>query len=333
MKDVIYKKVCVACGNDFETPTKTKKICGPKCTIRYHREKVLGPVEGYDYIKCNICGQKFADFGNHYKKEHPGHPVQQPSKCQKLVDSVSGENNPGYQHGGRLSPWSKKSEHHTEEQIESSKKLAKENSLKNPNNAIHSTKIEYYLDQGMTEEEAKKALSERQKTFSLDICIEKYGEVEGRKRWEDRQDKWQNTLNSKSPEEIIAINKLKVCKNGASVSNNEKEIGDYLEENGIDLERQFVIVKDSKTNYVYDFKVGNKIVEYNGDYWHANRSFYEPEYFNSKINLSAEQIWQKDKHKYDIAVSEGYEVFYIWENDYKQDKSKIMELCLKFLQS
>ena len=315
MKDVIYKKVCVACGNDFETPTKTKKICGPKCTIRYHREKVLGPVEGYDYIKCNICGQKFADFGNHYKKEHPGHPVQQPSKCQKLVDSVSGENNPGYQHGGRLSPWSKKSEHHTEEQIESSKKLAKENSLKNPNNAIHSTKIEYYLDQGMTEEEAKKALSERQKTFSLDICIEKYGEVEGRKRWADRQEKWINNFKKQNYSNISQelFNSIMEKYNG------NVYYATYDRENMTEYVNKEYRIRLSDKLFSLDFvDIDNKkVIEFDGDYWHSE-SLVNPE---------------REKERERILKEHGYSILRIREQDYKRSKSHTVSTCLKFLQS
>ena len=77
---------------------------------------------------------------------------------------------------------------------------------KNPHK--RNTRIEYYLNKGMTVEEAKVALSERQSTFSKDKCIEKYGE-DGLKVWEERQNKWQETLNSKSAKEIKAINKKK----------------------------------------------------------------------------------------------------------------------------
>jgi hypothetical protein len=42
----------------------------------------------------------------------------------------------------------------------------------------------------MNEEEAKKALSERQTTFTLAKCILKYGEETGKQRWSDRQAKW-----------------------------------------------------------------------------------------------------------------------------------------------
>jgi hypothetical protein len=72
-----------------------------------------------------------------------------------------------------------------------------------------STRIEYYLERGYSLEDAKNVLKERQATFSLEKCIEKYGEDAGSIVWRERQDKWQNTLNSKPLKEICRINKSK----------------------------------------------------------------------------------------------------------------------------
>lgn len=69
-----------------------------------------------------------------------------------------------------------------------------------------STSIDYWLKQGLSPEDAQKALRDRQSTFSLDRCIKKYGDEEGRKRWESRQSKWQSSLNNKSSDEKIIIN-------------------------------------------------------------------------------------------------------------------------------
>lgn len=71
------------------------------------------------------------------------------------------------------------------------------------------TSLKYYTSRGYTLEEAKIALSERQSTFSLAKCIEKHGEVEGKKVWQARQDKWLATLDAKSDEEKAEINKKK----------------------------------------------------------------------------------------------------------------------------
>lgn len=97
--------------------------------------------------------------------------------------------------------------------------LAKQQKEKNNNNGVKidsnirkiysSTSLEYYLIRGYSEKEAKELQRKRQQTFSLKICVEKYGEEVGYKKWKDRQDKWQNTLKSKPQEEINEINRRK----------------------------------------------------------------------------------------------------------------------------
>lgn len=60
--------------------------------------------------------------------------------------------------------------------------------------------IEYYLIRGFSKKEAVKKVKEHQVTFSLDKCIEKYGEEKGRARWIKRQEKWLKSLANKTPE-------------------------------------------------------------------------------------------------------------------------------------
>ena len=85
----------------------------------------------------------------------------------------------------------KVSEHQREQANKYSKKLKT-----NPENYddIHEHQLKFWLKKGFTKKEAKNKVSERQTTFSKEICIEKYGEIKGLKRWQKRQDKWQNTL-------------------------------------------------------------------------------------------------------------------------------------------
>ena len=71
-------------------------------------------------------------------------------------------------------------------------------------------RIGYYLQKGMTYEEARKALSKRQSTFTIEKCQKKYGKQKGKEIWEARQQRWLNTLNSKSKEEIDDINRKNV---------------------------------------------------------------------------------------------------------------------------
>lgn len=115
---------------------------------------------------------------------------------------------------GQMSPFSKgfvKYKNKTTEEIEAELLKQTENRYEKYLNLPerNCTKIEYYTSRGYTLEEAKVALSERQSTFSLAKCIEKHGEVEGKKVWQARQDKWLATLDAKSDEEKAEINKKK----------------------------------------------------------------------------------------------------------------------------
>jgi very-short-patch-repair endonuclease len=67
----------------------------------------------------------------------------------------------------------------------------KDNKEKLPN------QVGYWTKRGYSEEESIKLVTQRQTTFNLDICIEKYGDELGRIKHKERQDKWQDTLKSK----------------------------------------------------------------------------------------------------------------------------------------
>jgi len=85
---------------------------------------------------------------------------------------------------------------------------------------VNNTDIEYYLNKGYNEKEAKQKLKERQSTFSLEKCIEKYGKEKGLEVFNERQEKWQETLNSKSQEEIDDMNRRK----NYSIYKNDSEL-------------------------------------------------------------------------------------------------------------
>jgi hypothetical protein len=68
-------------------------------------------------------------------------------------------------------------------------------------------RIEYWMSKGFDYELAKVMVSESQKTFSKQKCIEKYGFENGIKRFNSRQNKWITTLKSKK--DYSEINKRK----------------------------------------------------------------------------------------------------------------------------
>ena len=69
--------------------------------------------------------------------------------------------------------------------------------------------IDFWLAKGFLPEDAQIKLSEHQSTFTKKKCIERYGEVEGLAIWLKRQNKWQETLNSKSEDEKREMNRKK----------------------------------------------------------------------------------------------------------------------------
>lgn len=137
-----------------------------------------------------------------------------------------------------------------------------------------STQIGYWTKRGYTEEEAKQKISERQRTFTLEKCIEKYGEEEGRKRWEARQEKWQKNYKKT---------------NFSAIS--QKLFWELY--NQIDFDKDnifFATIKDGQKmedgkNYEYVLKVGGSIIkpdffvkkkgliiEFDGVYWHSRNT-------------------------------------------------------------
>lgn len=129
--------------------------------------------------------------------------------------------------------------------------LQKENSLKlkekkeeNPEKykGAYNTQIKYWIDKCDGDvEKAEKLLSERQATFSLEICINKYGKEKGKSIWKGRQEKWINTLSNKPQEEINRINSLKI-------HTKESMIRRYGEEEGLKRYETYV----TKHNNLFD---------------------------------------------------------------------------------
>lgn len=243
------------------------------------------------------------------------------------IDRSKSDSNPWKNHKGRLSPFS-------DNFVGKTTKCEAIRNMKltiSANPETQNTKIEYYLNKGMDLCSAITALKSRQSTGSLDSYIKRYGKEIGVIKWKERQIKWQETLNSKSQGEISRINAAKL-NNGYSVSKAEKELFAALLVRIPDIERNISIpYNDGKNWYVYDMGLKNKLIEYNGDYWHANPSIYTEEFYNKTSKMSAKDIWNKEKHKDCVAKENGYEVLKVWETDYKKNPRAEIEKCINFL--
>lgn len=266
-----------------------------------------GPIEG------NIRFQKYSNIISkiHTEQYQNGRPV-------KFLRSVEDYVNSGYD-------------------VEYAKQKVsnrKENAAKKSAEAQHGktdqkpNQIGYWIKKGFSEEDAVIKVSERQTTFTLEKCIEKYGLVEGQSRWQARQDKWQNTLNSKSPEEKKEMNRKKasyIKPNYNSTIENEALV--FLESQlGISIDRQIPTYLDEiETHRMFDGKYENVYIEFNGDYWHCNPKKYESEYWHEVRKMTASEIWEYDNQKKQGIELLGSKLFVIWENDYKNNKNEILE--------
>jgi G:T-mismatch repair DNA endonuclease (very short patch repair protein) len=201
---------------------------------------------------------------------------------------------------------------------------------------------EYFLKKGFTQEEAIAKQRERQATFSLETCIKKYGLEDGTQIFANRQVKWQNTLLSKSDEELERINQAKIW-NGKGYSKVSQELFEkldlfgarYGEKSEKNLGEKLIRLSNGKMAMV-DYYFAGKIIEFYGDYWHANPVKYKApvvftKYSSRGINITAEQVWQEDANRISLIEEQGFKVLVIWENDYKTNPQKTIETCLEFL--
>lgn len=81
----------------------------------------------------------------------------------------------------------------------------------------------------------------------------------------------------------------------------------------------------------YDFTYNDKIIEFNGDFWHMNPIKYKPDYFNKRIQMNASQKWAFDKQKIELAEKNGYKVLTIWETEHIKNKQATINKCIQFL--
>lgn len=244
---------------------------------------------------------------------------------EKMPD-VSGENNPNSKSNTTLeqrqerSPFSKK--------FYEKRNLTEEDRHNFTSNIKreYNTQLSYWLHKGYSETEAKEMVKERQRTFTLEKCIKKYGEIEGLRIFNERQLKWKKKLqehfykngDGRSPQSTIAKEIISaICEYfNVEIPKTEK----------------YLYNKRKQCAYAYDFCFKHKILEINGDYWHCNPKIYNETYINKNKGLSAKEIWEADYEKIQCAESYGYKTLVIWESDYKENKNREIQKCIEFFE-
>jgi len=148
------------------------------------------------------------------------------------------------------------------------------------------------------------------KTNSKEWFIRKYGNTTGIIKYEDCVEKKMNKLSQLKANKFSVISQELFWKIYERLKNKE---GIYFH----DLNQEYVLKIPSeyfydKTVMMFDFKQGNNVIEYNGNYWHSSRN---------------------DEKRYKIINEMGYNIKIITSDEYNRNKKdlKIINECVKFL--
>ena len=364
------KKVCPNCGKEFETKT-ARVCCSCECTEIYNSKRKHKD-ELDKVVVCTECGFVGDRLVRHIQTRHGS--IE--DYCKKFDCSVkdiiserthknisdgqkfslsdtksrfSSINNPSASEdckSGRNSPYSLNFRGYDGLTIEEKKQRVasicnksqhtKEARCSNPRT------VEYYIKQGLTKLEAKQKLGEVQRTFTLEKCKKRYGEDIGKKIWEERQIKWQNSLKEKSDAEKERIQDCRIkglchitpySRISQDLFCNIYELikDDYK---GIffgSLNNKTGCIEQTTKNYEYrikrvcgkyyflDFFIKDigKIIEFDGTYWH---------------NRDQADIENDEKRDAEL-MAMGYKILRVKEKDYLRRPSDVVLECLKFIKS
>lgn len=329
-----------------------------------------GKEELIDYVECQECGTKFQQITHshfkvcpsgltlkEYKSKNSKYPLVAESITKnygqhmktdemkkKYSEMFKGENNPNHRSNTtelkrkQTSPYSIEfyKKKYPNKTLEEQNELLKKFLNKQEEGKLRPTQLEYYVNKGYSEDEAKELLKERQSTFTKEKCIKKYGKKKGLKVWNERHRNW-----SKKMEEKYKNGEFSRFSNFSSNVSNEliSSIVDEMNLNedsyssALNKGGEFSIRNDENLLYSYDFlhKDSKSIIEFNGDFWHANPRIYESDFINRVTKKSASDIWKYDEKKAKFIEDRGYRVLHIWEDDYRKNPEKEIKKCIGFI--
>jgi len=249
-----------------------------------------------DWIECRICNYRAKEIAVHVKNFHGILPKDYGiTKCENSKKRMRGENNPGYQHGGKLSPWSKKSKFYNEESHKSAINNSQEGIEKNSpvRRGFYKTDDEF------------NAAQKRDVAFFID----KYGVEEGSKRHQEKTNKWIRSYKkqnySKISQELFV--EIEKCYSGDTyfATKQREDMSKYINK---EFRTEIGILPD------YIDVNTKRIIEFDGDYWHG------------KVGNKQREAIRDAK-----LVDAGYTILHIKESDFKNDKDKVIKECIDFL--
>lgn len=183
--------------------------------------------------------------------------------------------------------------------------------------------VEYWQNLGITDEDE----IEKLRKPHLDKCIntlsryiEKYGEIEGRQKFYSGVNKRLKTMldryGTKTITTYVSKESLKfLIKFYKIIRKKGVTKNDIIW--GIAKNKEFVLTDySSKQSYFYDFVIKSKkiIIEYNNLFWHPRKR----DEWKGLGDFDEIMNYQREKEK--LAISRGYVVYYVWNDDNVKEK-------------
>lgn len=139
----------------------------------------------------------------------------------------------------------------------------------------------------------------------------------------------QRIIRSKYMKRSWCAGKIKPTINSINESKIEKELFETIQQL---LPNRNVIKKTIriKEKWFYpDILIDGKyIIEFYGDFWHANpNKFKEEDIIHHSI--TAKEQWMRDQERNKILTENGYQVYIIWQYEYENNKNETLERILK----
>lgn len=82
-------------------------------------------------------------------------------------------------------------------------------------------------------------------------------------------------------------------------------------------------------NKFFDFRYRNNLIEFSSNFYHCDPRIYSAS--SIVLGRAAQDIWELDKEKAEIAKKEGFRLLVIWEDSYLKNPSLVVEKCVNFL--
>lgn len=243
-------------------------------------------------LKCKVCGKPIND------KNKSGYCVQHLPR--------SGEHNPMY--GKNVKDYM------TPEEYEIWKEHLSIASKKNWKNPLYRKKVINNATGLTRSEKFKQEQSERTKQTYVD-------NPELRKlRGKLFSDCWKDGRNHYHGKKTTNHSKGEI-----SLFNAISNLGQYI------VEKKTVKAANNKWYYP-DILVNDKIIiEFYGDYFHANPKMYSDDYFVAQKGMTAKEVQKFDKVRQRALERMGYKFLVIWQSEWDKKRDKIIQKISKYL--